>query len=168
MSIANRWRATEPATRVSPQRRMDAIAVVQFLLFVLQLVQPVINAALRQQFLVRALFAQAAFVEHQDAVGVLNGAEAVRDDQRGAAGEQAVQRFANQQFRFCVHAGRGFVQNQEARIVRQRPRETDQLPLAHRKRGTALVHFRGHALRQRPDDSRPGRLRPRRAPRLAV
>src|SRR5262252_8283782 len=54
------------------ERRRAAVWKMQFLFFVLQLVEPVVNAALRQQFLMRALFAQAAFVEDQDAVGVLN------------------------------------------------------------------------------------------------
>jgi len=36
--------------------------------------------ALSEEFLVRALLAQAPFVEDEDAVGVLNGAEAMRDD----------------------------------------------------------------------------------------
>jgi hypothetical protein len=45
----------------------------------LQLVQAVINPALRQQFLVRALLSQAAFVENQYAIGMLNGAQPVRN-----------------------------------------------------------------------------------------
>jgi hypothetical protein len=65
-----------------------------------------------------ALFAEAAFVEDEDAVGVLNGAEAMRDDQGGSAAEETVERFADQEFRFGVDAGCGFVEYQEARIVR--------------------------------------------------
>src|SRR5208283_1952774 len=76
------------------------VGVGQFLFLVLQLVEPVVNSAFRQQFLVRALFPQAAFVKYQNAVGVLNGAQAVRDHQRGSAGKQPVERLANQQFRF--------------------------------------------------------------------
>ena len=96
----------------------------QFLILVLELVQAVINSALGEQLLVRTLLAQSAFVEYENAIGVLDGAEAVRDDQRGAAFEQAIERLANQHFRFCVHAGRGFVEDQEARIVRQSARES--------------------------------------------
>ena len=68
------------------RRRLPApgpVGVVQFLLFVLQLVQTVINSTLRKQFLVSTLFAQPAFVKYQDPVGVLNRAQAMRDDQRG-------------------------------------------------------------------------------------
>ena len=64
-----------------------------------------------------ALFAQAAFVEDEDAVGVLDGAQAMGDDQGGAAAEQAVEGFADLEFGFGVHAGGGFVEDQEAWIV---------------------------------------------------
>src|SRR5271157_4041417 len=52
---------------------------VELLLLILQLVQPVVNPALRQQFLVRALLAQAPFMENEDAVRILNRAQAVRN-----------------------------------------------------------------------------------------
>jgi len=66
-------------------------------------------------------------VEYEDAVGVLNGAETMRDDQSSAATEQAVESFADLQLGFGVHAGGGFVEDQEARIVRERTREIDEL-----------------------------------------
>ena len=56
----------------------------QFLFLVLQLIQPVVDAALCQQLLMRALLPQPAFMKYQNAVGMLNGAEPVRDHQRGA------------------------------------------------------------------------------------
>ena len=132
---------------------------MQFLLLVLQLVQAVVNAALREKFLMSALFAQAAFVEHQNAVGVLNGAQAMRDHQRGAAGQQTVQRFANQQFRFGIHAGGSFVKNQEARIVRKGSRKINELALSNGKRGAALVDARWQFLRAAHEQNRPGRFR---------
>ena len=55
------------------------------------------------------------------------------------SGEQAIQRFADQKFRFRVDARSGFIKNQEARIVRQSASEADQLPLSDGKRG-ARVH----------------------------
>ena len=51
----------------------------QLLFLVLELVEPVIDSALRKQFLVRAFFAQTALVENQDTVGMLNRAQPVRD-----------------------------------------------------------------------------------------
>ena len=104
---------------------------MQLLLFVLELVEPVVNAALREKLLVSALLAEPAFVKHQDAVGVLNGAQPVGNHKRGPSGEQAVQRFADLQFCFGIHAGSGFVQNKEARIVRQGAGEINELPLSN-------------------------------------
>src|SRR5580765_5198012 len=124
---------------------------MQFLLFVLQLIQAVIDAPLCQKFLVRALFAQAAFVEYQNAIGVLNGAEAVSDYQCGAAGQQFVQRFADQELGLGVHAGSGFIQNKETRIVCQRAREINQLALSHGQRRSAFVDRSCNSFRQRMD-----------------
>jgi len=56
---------------------------------------------------------------------MLNGAQAMGNNECGSPGEQTIQGFANQQFRFGVHAGGGFVENQEARIVGERTRKID-------------------------------------------
>src|SRR6267142_2009389 len=85
----------------------------------------------------RALFAEAAFVEDEDTIGVLDGAEAMRDDQRGAAAEQAVEGIADLQLGLGVHAGGGFVEDKEARIVREGAREIDKLALTNGKCGAA-------------------------------
>src|SRR5882762_2394700 len=121
---------------------------MQLLLLVLQLVKPVVNTALGEKLLARALFAQAPFVEDEDAVGVLDGAQAMGDDQSGAPGEQAAESFANEKFRFRVHAGGGFVKDEETRIVGQGAGEIDELALADRKSGAALVDVAGHAFGQ--------------------
>ena len=112
---------------------------VQLLFFVLELVETVVDAALGEKFLVGALFAEAAFMEDKDAVGVLDSAETVRDDESGAAAEEAVEGIADLQFGFGVHAGGGFVEDEEARIVREGAGEIDQLALADGQRGAALV-----------------------------
>ncbi len=101
-----------------------------------------------EQLLVRALLAQFAFVENENAVGVLDGAEPVRDDQGGAAFEQAVERLADQDFGLGVHARCRFVENQEPRIVRERPREADQLALPHGKSRAAFADVCFDAFRQ--------------------
>jgi hypothetical protein len=63
---------------------------MQFLFLVLQLVQAIVDSALREKLLVSALFAQPAFVEDQNTIGVLDGAEAMRNYQSGATGQQLV------------------------------------------------------------------------------
>ena len=64
---------------------MISVGVVQFLLLILQLVQAIIYTPLRQQILVSALFPQTSLVEYQNAVRVLNGAQAVSNHQRGSS-----------------------------------------------------------------------------------
>src|SRR6267142_4560272 len=106
---------------------------MQLLLFVLKLVKPVVDPALGEELLMRALLAQPPLVKNQDAICMLNGAETMRDHERGSTGEQAVQRFANEQLCFGIDAGSGFVENQEARIMCQRAGKIDELPLADGK-----------------------------------
>jgi hypothetical protein len=62
----------------------------KFLLLVLELIEAVVNTTLGKEFLMRALFAESSFVEDEDARGVLNGAQAVRDDQGSASRKKAV------------------------------------------------------------------------------
>src|ERR1700733_2287737 len=125
---------------------------MEFLLFVLELIEAVVDAALGEEFLVCALFAQAAFVEDEDAVGVLNSAEAMRDDECGAAAEEAVERFADQEFGFGIDARCGFVEDEEARIVREGTGEIDELALADAERGAALVDGGSDAFGERGDE----------------
>ena len=104
----NHRRATAAKTR------RDALGKGQreLLLLILKLIEPVVDAAQSQKLLMRALFAQAPFVEDEDAVGVLNGAQAVGDHHGRAAGQQPVERFADQQLGLGIDAGGGFVEDQ--------------------------------------------------------
>ena len=106
---------------------------------VLELIEAVVNAALREEFLVGALFAKAAFVKNEDARGVLNGAQAMSNDERSAARKQTVESFADLQLGFGVNARSRFVKDEKARIVRKSAREANELALADGERGTALV-----------------------------
>src|SRR5260221_2161128 len=117
-SVAGRKRHGQRRTRLGA-RGAGIFGQGQLLLFVLELVEAVIDAALGEKLLMRALLAETAFVEDEDAVGVLNGAEAMRDDEGGAAAEQAVEGIANQQLGFRVHAGSGLVEGEGVRILRQ-------------------------------------------------
>src|SRR5579864_4760771 len=83
-----------------------------FLVFVLQLVELVVNAALGEQLLVRAHLAYAALVHDDNLVGALHRREAMRDDQGGAALDHAAERFAHAEFGFGVDARSRFVKNQ--------------------------------------------------------
>src|SRR5712672_4383135 len=100
-------------------RGVGIVWEMQLLLFVLELVEAVVDAALGKQLLMRALFAEAALVKDEDAVSVLNGAEPMGDDQRGATAEQAIKSIADLQLGLSVHAGSSFVKDEKARIVRE-------------------------------------------------
>ena len=52
------------------------------LVFVLELVELIVNTAIGEQLLVSSHFAHLAFVHHDDLVGALHGREAVGDDHR--------------------------------------------------------------------------------------
>src|SRR5712672_1482849 len=133
-------------------RGVGIVWEMQLLLFVLELVEAVVDAALGEEFLVRALFAEAALVKDEDAVSVLNGAETMRDDQRGAAAEQAAESIMDLEFGLGVHAGSSFVKDEEARIVGQGAREIDELALSDRERGAAFVDAGADAFREGLDE----------------
>ena len=73
-----------------------------------------------EQLLVRAVLAQLAFVHDEDGVGALDGAEAVRDEHAGAAGDHALKRRADAEFGFGVDGAGGFVEDEDAGLVRER------------------------------------------------
>ena len=81
--------------------------------------------------------------------------QAVRDDDRGAPGEKPIQGVANHHFGFSIDAGGGFVEDQEARIMRQGAGETHQLALADGKSGATLgnqsVQALGQAIEEVPE-----------------
>src|SRR5260370_1947474 len=69
----------------------------------------------------------------------------MRDDKRGADAEEEVEGIADLQVGFGVHAGSGFIKDEEARIVREGAGEIDELALADRERGAAFVDAGGDA-----------------------
>ena len=64
----------------------------------------------RQQFGVRAQLDNFTAVQHHDAMRMADGGEAMRDDQRGATGGKAHERFLHEPFGFRIERGRGFVE----------------------------------------------------------
>src|SRR5262249_26487891 len=76
----------------------------QGLFFILQLIKLVINPPPREQFLMVAHLAYLAFVKHDDLVDALDGGEAVRDDERGALGHEAVDGLLDQLLGLGVYA----------------------------------------------------------------
>ena len=148
---AEEWGAVRGRVRELAGGVARIFGQAEFLLLVLELIEAVVDAALREKFLMRALLAEAALVKDENARSVLNGAQTMRDDERSASRKQAVERFANLQLGFCVDARGGFIEDKEARIMRERSREADKLALAYGERGAALVDAGVDTFGQRAD-----------------
>src|SRR5262245_55619154 len=114
----------------------------------LEPVEPRVDTVLREQLGVRALLAELALVEHENAVGVEDRAQAVRDHERGAALQEPAERGLDLALGLDVHTRGGLVQDQDARIVMKRAREREDLTFAHGQERAALADFLVEALRQ--------------------
>ena len=111
--VAHAGRREQITTRYDG-RADAAVSGRRLLLFpVLQLIQLEVDAALRQQLLVGARFAQLALVQDEDLVHVLDGRQPVRDGDRRAACHQDVQRVPDQHLGLGVDARRRLVEDQD-------------------------------------------------------
>ena len=123
----------EPTTTGEPDADTSSARSSSFFLLhrlVLQLEQLEVDAALGQQLLMRALLAHDALVQHQDLVHVLDRRQAVGDGDRRPARHQHAERITNEQLGLGIDAGRRFVEDEDARVERQRTRKRQQLLLA--------------------------------------
>ena len=87
-----------------------------------------------------ALRGDVPVVEHHHHVGQFQGAQALRDDEGGAARQQPAQGIVNQLLGVRIDAGGGVVEDQDARIHQNGPRNGDPLPLAAGQSYAALAH----------------------------
>ena len=92
-----------------------------------------VEAAPREQLLVRALLDDAAVLEHDDQVRIADRREPVRDDECGSVLEQQMQRLLDLSLGADVDRRRRLVEDQDPRVGEQRARERDQLALAERE-----------------------------------
>ena len=81
----------------------------------------------------RSLLDDLAVLEDDDQVGVADRRQAVRDDERGPAVQQAAERVLDLPFGADVDRARRLVEDQDPRVGEQRPRERDELALAERE-----------------------------------
>ena len=105
----------------------------------MQLVEPLIDAAVVDQFLVRSNLRDAAPIHHHDFVRPPDSGEPVRDHDHGAIAHQRLERLLHQNLRFRIQMRRGFVQNQDGRVLEQRPRDGQPLPLSSAQLDAALA-----------------------------
>ena len=104
----------------------------------MQLVELEVKAVVGEELLVGALLAELAFVHDEDGVGALDGAEAVGDQDAGAAGDHAGEGEAHAVFGVGVDGAGGFVEDEDAGVVREGAGEGDELLLTGRQAGPAF------------------------------
>ena len=97
---------------------------------------------------VTALRDDTALLEHDNAVGLLHGSEAVSDDQRGAILRRIVQRPLHQPFAGSIERAGGLVKQQDRRILQDRACDRDALMLSAKEPYPTLTEKRVVALRQ--------------------
>ena len=94
----------------------------------------------------------AAVVEHEDAVGMLNGARTLRDDDLGRVGQVARQTLADKRVGLGVDGARGVVENEDLRALQQGARNAQTLLLAAGDVGAALFDVGVVLLREALDE----------------
>src|SRR5208283_2522729 len=87
----------------------------------LELDHVVVMAARGHQLLVGADLGDGSAIEHEDAVGMANRAQAVGDDKRGAAMEQSGQALLDQALALGIEITGGLVEYEDARIGEHGP-----------------------------------------------
>ena len=79
-----------------------------------------------------AVFDDLACLEHDHPIEIAQGRQTVGDRDHGAPAHQPAKRFADRLFRFAVERRGGFVEQQDRRVLEDRPRYGDALALASR------------------------------------
>ena len=95
----------------------------------------------------------AAFVQHEDAVGIDHAGEPVRHDEHRAPAHEACERVLNHRLVLGIDRGERLVQQQDRRIPQQRAGDGDALALPAREADAALTDHRIVGLRQAGDEA---------------
>jgi hypothetical protein len=101
----------------------------------------------------RALLGDAAGLEHDDAIGMDHGRQAVRDDDRGAAALDRFQRRLDIGLGAAVERAGRLVEDQDRRVLDQGARDRDALLLAARELQAALADAGVEAVGERLDEA---------------
>jgi hypothetical protein len=73
---------------------------------------------------------EAALLQHDDAIGVHHGGEAMGDDERGASAQQGVDRHLHRLLGFGIERRSRLVEHEDWRVLQQRAGDRDALPFA--------------------------------------
>src|SRR5690606_387573 len=121
-----------------------------------------VERALLEELRMCADRGDAATFHDDDPVGLADGREAVRDDDRRAVLHQPLERLLHGALAFRIERARRLVEQQDRRVLEERAGDRDALALAAREPHAALAEERVVALRQRANEPRGGRRARRR------
>ena len=125
-------------------------------------VQIRVQAALAHQVVVASFFDDATHVEDDDPVRVDDRRQAVRDHDRRSAGERVGEGELDRMLRLGVEVRRGFVEDDDGRVLEEHPCDREPLLLAARHPIAALANDGVEAVGQAEDQIvDPGGLRGR-------
>ncbi len=96
----------------------------------MQCVQAAVDAVAGQQLIVASDLGDAAFVDDDDAVGIAHGGEPVRDDEDRPSTHQVGERLLHDELAFRIQIRRGLVQDEDRRVLQERARDRQSLPLS--------------------------------------
>src|SRR6476661_4673742 len=91
---------------------------------------------LREQLAFGAALDDLAVLDDENLVRTPDGGEAVRDDDRGTAVQQPIERLLDQDLGRTIDVRRGLVEDEDARVGEQRAGDRNQLPLSRGEAGT--------------------------------
>src|ERR1041385_4812687 len=97
------------------------------------------STRIRKQLAVFSGFYNAALVQNDDAIRVLNCGQPMRNDNRSTACHQMIDSLLNKNFRFSIKRGCCFIKNQDRRVFENCPRQRQSLTLTTRKFYTAFA-----------------------------
>lgn len=122
------------------------------LLYLLHHDELVVAALGLHELLVGALLHYPTLLEHHYEVGMLYGAEAVGDDEGGAARHEAVERLLHKVFALGVERRGGFVEDEDVGIGEDGTSYGETLPLSAAEEGSAIADVGVVALRCGKDE----------------
>src|SRR3989338_7073425 len=134
--------------RVSAHDSVNLLDFLHDFLLPLQLIHVPIEAIDPQQMLMIALLHDTALMQHNNGVGARDGAQAMSDRQNRGCAAQQRQRLLNHCLRMAGDIRGGLIENQDARLARQRAGEGEKLPLPGGKIATTLTEHRVVSVRQ--------------------
>src|SRR5262245_57673524 len=141
---------TWPSSRQALGYRAGALDYL--VLLELQLVEHRVAPIVAQQLVVAAGLHDAAAVDHQDAVGMHDGCEPMRDRDGGAAAAELGDRFLHVALGLGVERRGGLIEQDDWRILDQRARDCDALALAAGELEPVLADLSGVAVREAHDE----------------